>query len=101
MSQRTGNLAKKKQNEGKPAKKVVVAPPPDPRAALAPTEANLAATLAELTTVVKGLTPPAQPAKLDLVHALCHIVLGDGLPCGVGQECVRRIEGAFVDRNEF
>ena len=94
-------MSKKKQTEGKAAKKTVVEPPPDPRAPVAPTEANLSATLAELTAVLKGLTPPAQPQKVELVHALCHIVLGEGLPCGVGQECVRRIEAAFVDRNEF
>jgi len=39
--------------------------------------------------------------QLDLVDALMHIYFADGLPCGYGQEALRRIEEGFVDRNEF
>src|SRR5688572_31763604 len=94
MSQRTANLAKKKKSDdGKAGKKTAVAaPPPDPRAPIEPTAENLRATLEALTAVVGRLTPPAHPGPLDLVQALVHVVIGDGLPCTVGQEAVHRIE---------
>ena len=103
ISQRTANLAKKKKSDdGKAGKKTAVAaPPPDPRAPIEPTAENLRATVQDLTAAVQRLTPPAQPAPLDLVQALVHIVIGDGLACSVGQEAVHRIEKSFVDRNEF
>jgi len=32
---------------------------------------------------------------------MLHFQFAEGLPCGVGQEAVRRVEAGFVDRNEF
>ncbi|MBL8748522.1 MAG: hypothetical protein JNK78_05130 [Planctomycetes bacterium] len=49
--------------------------------------------------------PPPPPVmalpQLDLVDAMLHIYFADGMPCGYGQEARRRINEAFVDRNEF
>lgn len=77
------------------------AQPADPRAPLPPTDANVASTLHEVKAVLKHVPAPKEPGRGDLVNALIHIVLAEGLPCGIGQESVRRIELAFVDRNEF
>ena len=48
---------------------------------------------------------PAEPEtklpQLDFVDALLHLSFCSGLPCGYGQEVLRRIEESFVDRNEF
>lgn len=89
-------------NKKSTAKKVgKEAKPLDLRAPLAPTPQNFAATLEAVETVLAKVPKPAEPHKGDLVQALIHIVIADGLPCGVGQEAVRRIENAFVDRNEF
>jgi hypothetical protein len=74
---------------------------PDPRAPLPPSEAAFRDTLAALDAVLVRLPPPAEPKPSDLVDAMLHIVLTDQRPCGVGQEALRRIQGEFVDRNEF
>ncbi len=95
-------MTKKKSN---PVEQVVA--PPDPREALAPTPANMQATLAELEKVLADVPPPPAPAEgvvppaFDLVEAMLHIYFADGLPCGFGQEVRRRIGENFVDRNEF
>ncbi len=85
----------------KTKKKAAKVAPPDLRDPLAPTKANMEATLKEVESALKGLTPPEQPHASDLVHALVHILAARGLPCGIGQEVNRRFEKAFVDRNEF
>lgn len=94
---------KKKSATGKKGKGAAgaVAEPVDPRAPLPMNAKNLAATMTELEAVVAKLTPPAEPEASDLVDALIHIVMCTGLPCGVGQEAIRRIDDEFVDRNEF
>ncbi len=73
----------------------------DPREALPATDANLRSTLDALRQLATTLPKPEAPVQLDLVHALLHIIFAEGLPCGYGQEAVRRIEESFVDRNEF
>src|SRR5262249_21010084 len=73
----------------------------DPRSPLAPTPANLEATLAAAQAVLAELSAPKEPKPGDLVQVLIHLVIAEGIPCGYGQEAVRRIEHAFVDRNEF
>lgn len=114
--------AKKKSKDPK-----VADAPPDPREPLAPTPANLQASLAELKAVLAVLPVPSvsrgpvaegpvaegpvadgqkadggEPRpQLDLVEAMLHIYFADGLPCGYGQEARRRIGESFVDRNEF
>ena len=86
----------KKRAKGKRA-----AAPPDIRAHLEPTPANLQATLTAVETSLGKLAVPSEPAPGDLVSAAVHIIFAKGVPCGVGQECLRRLEAAFVDRNEF
>ena len=49
----------------------------------------------------KKKEPVVKLPQLDYVDALLHIYFADGLPCGYGQEVRRRIDEAFVDRNEF
>ncbi len=73
----------------------------DPRAHLAPTDKHLSETLEQVRAALDKLPKPAEARRGDLVQVLMHIVLCEGLPCGVGQEAVRRIEHGFVDRNEF
>lgn len=73
----------------------------DPRAAIEPTKAALEATMAELRTVLAGLPAPAEPTRTDLIDALIHIEVADGLPCGIGQEARLRIWSTMVDRNEL
>lgn len=75
---------------------------PDPRAELEPTtRENRRKVLEELKAVLARLTPPAEPVKLDLVDVMLHFQFADGVPCGYGQEVLRRIRDNFVDRNEF
>jgi hypothetical protein len=94
--------AKKKS---KPADDVAL--PPDPREHLPPTPATFKALLAELEAVLADVPPPPPPGEgqalptQDLIEALLHIHLAEGLPCGYGQEARRRINQNFVDRNEF
>lgn len=45
--------------------------------------------------------PVTKLPQLDFVDALLHLSFCHGLPCGYGQEVLRRIEESFVDRNEF
>jgi len=98
-----------KKDGPKPGKKggakanstVAVVKPIDPRATLPITPKNLADTLADLEAVLAKLAPPPEPTLADLVDALIHIVFAADLPCGIGQEALRRIEDEFVDRNEF
>lgn len=73
----------------------------DPRAPLAPTPANLTATLKALEAVLPALEKPEEPEAGDLVAALLHITVAEGLPCGIGQEARRRFEAECVDRNEL
>ena len=91
-------LPTKKSNAKKAGKE---AKPLDLRAGLAPTPQNFTATIEAVEAVLPKLHKPTEPHRGDLVQALIHIVMAEGLPCGVGQEAVRRIENAFVDRNEF
>jgi len=101
------------------AKKAEVrAKPVDLRAPLPPTPANLSASLSEVQAALAELQAPkpqkpsdGKPADGsqkpgpqrpgDLVQVMVHLIMAEGLPCGYGQEAVRRIEHAFVDRNEF
>jgi hypothetical protein len=96
----------------KPKTEAKASAAPDPRAALAPTAANLQLVLTELEQVLASVPPPKVEAvegeaaapplpQLDLVEAMLHIYFADGLPCGYGQEARRRIQDSFVDRNEF
>lgn len=87
---------KKAGSQGKQAVETV-----DPRACLAPTQANLTATLEQMRAVLAKLPAPAEPQRLDPVDALLHIIFADGLPCRTGQVVVHRFETAFVDRNEM
>lgn len=73
----------------------------DPRAHVPCDAASLAATCDEIAKIVATLTPPAEPRPSDLVDAMLHMQLCDGLPCGYGQEALRRIAEGYVDRNEF
>ena len=75
--------------------------PPDIRAPLEATPAHLKSTLAEVRASLEGVEPPEEARASDLVDAMLHITMAEGLPCAVGQECVRRFDGHFVDRNEF
>jgi hypothetical protein len=93
--------AKKNKPSVKPNGKAAAAEPVDPHAPVAPTDAALGRTLEELRAVVAKLTPPPQPAPQDWVGALVHATIAHGLPCGYGQEALRRIAESFVDRNEF
>lgn len=92
-------LASKKKTSRKKA--TAVDEPPDLRAHVPPIDANLQQILADVDAVLRGVPPPEAPQRGDLVHALMHIVVADGLPCGYGQEAIRRIEAEYVDRNEF
>lgn len=86
----------KKRAKGKKA-----AAPPDIRAHLEPSPANLSAVLTAVAGSLTNVKAPAEPASGDLVEAALHIIFARGVSCGIGQECRRRLEAAFVDRNEF
>src|SRR5690606_31854857 len=73
----------------------------DPHEPVEPTPKNLPETFARLEEVVAKLEPPPEPKPGDLVDALIHAMIADGLPCGVGQEVLRRFAAEYVDRNEF
>jgi hypothetical protein len=90
----------KKRPDGKSGRKQEPAAV-DPRAPIVPDEAALSAALTGVRDALRKLTPPPEPHRIDLVHGLMHIVFADGMPCGVGQEAIRRIESEFVDRNEL
>lgn len=75
--------------------------PADLRSPIEPTPKVLEATLAELSAVVRTLTPPAEPKPCDLVEAMIHITIASGGPCGWGQAARHRVQTDFVDRNEF
>jgi hypothetical protein len=88
-----------KKKKARASKSTVV--PPDLRDPLSPTPAQLEATLANVTKAIEGLPAPKEPLPGDLVDAMLHITFAEGLPCGIGQECLRRFHAHFVDRNEF
>lgn len=88
--------APKKESEAPAPVKVV-----DPREPLPATDANFKATLVDLRRTLESLPKPEQPGPGDLVQAVLHMIMAEGLPCGYGQEAVRRLETSFVDRNEF
>lgn len=90
-----------KKASKKSAKAAEPETPPDLREHREPTPANLKLTLQELDEVLKDLPQPEEPKEGDLVNALMHFEFCRELPAGFGQECVRRIETEFVDRNEF
>ena len=94
-------MAVKKSTKKKKARPKKPAVPPDIRAAIPPTPANLKATLSAVRDALADLKPPTEPAPGDLVDAMLHITFAASMPCGVGQECLRRLEAEFVDRNEF
>ena len=56
---------------------------------------------AEAAPPAKKAEPVTKLPQLDFVDALLHLSFSSGLPCGYGQEVLRRIEEGFVDRNEF
>jgi len=89
--------AKKKTNKGPDG----AATAADPRTPLPPGAEAWEQTLRELKLVLASVPPAAEPKVTDMVEAMLHIVLADGLPCGYGQEARRRIAASFVDRNEF
>ena len=91
----------KSKSKKKAHKSAADAAPPDPRQPIEVTPANCKKTLAEFEQVLAAIGVPEEPAQLDLVDAVMHIAFAEGLPCGYGQEVRRRIEAAFVDRNEF
>ena len=73
----------------------------DSRTPLPPTEDNLTATLEQMRAVLGALASPGEPGHRDLVDVVLHIIFAHGLPCGLGQAALYRIENSFVDRNEF
>ena len=85
----------------KKATKGSESPAADPRAVLAPTPAACEQSVTAVRGVLERLPRPPEPKAGDLVYAMLHIQFADGIPCGYGQEAVRRIERGFVDRNEF
>ncbi|MEM7201869.1 MAG: hypothetical protein AAF628_16500 [Planctomycetota bacterium] len=85
----------------KKARKPESSAAPDPRALLEPTAANCKTVLQAVEAGLKFLEPPAEPHGTDLVYAMEHFFFAEGVASGYGQEAVRRIEGSFVDRNEF
>ena len=91
-------MAVKKTTKKKKAKK---AASPDIRAHLEPTPANLKKTLENVRASLEAVPRPGEPTRGDLVNAMLHITFADGVPCGVGQECRRRLDNEYVDRNEF
>lgn len=99
----SNKVAKKtaKQTSTKKAAPKKPAPPPDPRAPLAPTQANFTLTLKELRAVLAHLPAPSEPHPGDLVDVCMHIIFVRGLSCAIGQEVLGRIEKEYVDRNEF
>lgn len=94
-----GKQVAKKTAKKAAAKKKPVAK--DPREHLKPTSANFKGTLTELREVLTRLPAPAEPVPGDLIDACMHIIFAEGIPCGFGQEALRRIEREYVDRNEF
>ncbi len=98
---KTARAGTRKSSRKESAKAAVPARPVDPREPIEPTAANLEATVAALEAVVAKLSPPAEPTSGDLVDVMLHSMFGHELPCGVAQEAVRRIDGEFVDRNEY
>ncbi len=79
----------------------VVAEPVDPREPVPLSAKTLDEAVSAIEALVSGLTPPAEPIQGDFVDAFLHLELSAGLPCGVGQEALRRIREEYVDRNEF
>lgn len=73
----------------------------DPRAPVKPTPAALREALEEVRSVLPKIAQPEEPVPGDLVYAMVHAFFAEGLADGVAQEVLRRIENAFVDRNEF
>ena len=94
-------MAAKKTVKKKKKKKKKPVAPPDIRCALAPTPANLTATLEALKESLVHVPPPAEAQAGNLVEAMLHITMAKGVHCGVGQECRRRFVEGYVDRNEF
>jgi hypothetical protein len=75
--------------------------PIDPRQPVVLTPKSFEAAVAGIEAIAATLEPPAEPVQGDLVDALIHYELSQGVPCGLGQEALRRIADEFVDRNEF
>ena len=100
-------MATKKATAGKTAGKTATKkakapkPPPDLREPRQPTAAAFKATLAELRSALAQVTAPAEPESGDLVVAMIHFTVAEGLPCAVAQEAYRRLDTGFVDRNEL
>jgi hypothetical protein len=67
---------------------------------LTPTPAHLEQTLTEMQAVLAGIPAPEEPVPTDYVQVTLHLVLGKGVPCGIGQEALRRVLEEFVDLNE-
>jgi hypothetical protein len=94
-------VAVKKSTKKKKARTKKAEAPPDLRAALAPTPKNFEATIEAVRGSLTALPPEPEPVPGDLVSAMLHITFAEGVACGIGQECVRRIYAEFVDLNEF
>lgn len=94
-------VATKKTKKKKAASKKKAAEPVDPRAPIPVTAKSMESTLAAFEAVMSKLTPPEEPQPGDLIGGAVHVIFADGLPCGYGQEVLRRIETEFVDRNEY
>ena len=95
----TGKKAAKKGSAKK--KPAVRKEPEDLRAHIEPTKAGFTAVIDGVRRVLPKIPKPEEPCEGDLVHAVIHLIMTDGLPCGIGQEVVRRVEEYHVDRNEF
>lgn len=97
----TRKAAGRKAGGKKASSKQAVVAAEDLHAPIEPTAQGLKRVLEEVAAVVERLPKPDEPGPGDLVHALIHLVLTRDVPCGYGQEAIRRIETTFVDRNEF
>jgi hypothetical protein len=100
-SKSTSKKSTSKKSAKKKASAEAVAEPVDPRAPVPLSAKTLDAAVSAIEALVAGLTPPAEPVQGDLVDAFLHLELAAGLPCGAGQEALRRIRDEYVDRNEF
>ncbi|MCA8944147.1 MAG: hypothetical protein KDB80_16400 [Planctomycetes bacterium] len=95
----TKKTTKKKATKKKATKKS--ADVVDPRAPVPVSPKAMDETLAAIEQAIGRLTPPAEPETGQLVSGLLHRIFADGLPCGHGQEALRRIDSEYVDRNEY
>ncbi len=98
---KTTSKGGKKAGGADSAEVEVPAEPVDPREPVPLSVKTLDEAVTAIEAMVGGWTPPAEPVQADLVDVFLHLELAAGLPCGVGQEALRRIRDEYVDRNEF